>query len=1065
MAKPKRAIDSKFTNKNITFNYQVNTNDEAVPGFVNIAKSIKVRAGYAQSDIFPITVGPVKREMLIFNKQLTSPGQTNVTTDITLVGSDVYPIGTVTGNSYGTRQWFHLQLFSDPTDGYCKPAMVYTPMYSFALGRLEFNMALTANGTPILMHWDIYDYNPSSQQLGNKIGTTSTFTWNDIPSQPYQTCAFTSKNNTTYMEPVRFNEGNNYMLKLIFETPINISNLPITTHMDIEAGIVDPNNCAVRITEVPTQPTVYTPVFQEVLGPNGYPAHDPITNDVLVAPVAFAGFIKVNEIIQITQNLNLTDIYALGGANAQVIVTRTVNPLSNSFGWGTVSTPTSTVNTTGSDSSYPVISMTDLICPALTPTGTPTPYVKVTQVNADGTRNDGFTVNSLGDKYPAAYYGSHIENSMHDFGCMLGGHLTGRATKTNDFYPMFKRAAGDTNFHRIEAMVYKTYVQGSWPSASSFGNNGFPFAGNPGDWDFIHIDSSTTPTVPAGANEGSSTDTLRSGVYEYAIEFIDKTGYAYQTSLDNCTIVRKQVGGYLSAYDQQYANELANQINPSSTTLSNLKANYSNLNGRFLANACLAIPVPSGPIANASAADFPIVNVYRRGIRYFQLAGVGSVSDNAMGAGDPPAAGRAVFDIIETPDSVFQFVTSLTPAQFSTGWPSYAPAGQPGGPIQGFWYYEDTLAQSVLAATTLDQKDYYVPRPMDFTIYKGHIIAAGDPTYPNYIFPSGQVKCDFNIIDQQQVTFPPGDTYFTAATTLNDWAFVFSKRGTWLIWNNLTESPYFEIRQISSRLGCVGSSKSIVRWGQNLLIPTIEGLQWFNGSTYTPADESLNNIWNHIQYGDQMTQTGGTPNLTVGHVPSFTVSSFYDPLTRGLFLTMPGTSLNVPKTMYQLNTTTMTWSLVTPSDVRFIYQLELNNNVGYVNNSDHVFKFDDTLLQDFPNDTGLNGVTIPTNIKSINMDFGETSLFKLFRIWGNGLVNVNFYFDREVVPTSQYTNIDLSSQDIIGVALDLGWSGNYFQFEIQALDANFELKAFELVYSNTGIKRFKNIAAEPTPTA
>lgn len=191
--------DQKFTNKNIVFSYQVNTNDEAVPGFVNIsdidpnkiAKSVVTRPGYTQSSLFPISIQ---------NSGL---------------GTLIYPVneapnGNPTLPGY-IFNWEDLIDYTDINDGYCKPSMIFTSNVNAAIQNIsiEFQGKWTTAPTNT-MTLQIYDYDMSTNQIGNQIGISSVLNLKDGLDGTINTLAqkvFNVENNASYKEYVRIQIG------------------------------------------------------------------------------------------------------------------------------------------------------------------------------------------------------------------------------------------------------------------------------------------------------------------------------------------------------------------------------------------------------------------------------------------------------------------------------------------------------------------------------------------------------------------------------------------------------------------------------------------------------------------------------------------------------------------------------------------------------------------------------------------------------------------------------------------------------------------------------------------
>jgi hypothetical protein len=111
------------------------------------------------------------------------------------------------------------------------------------------------------------------------------------------------------------------------------------------------------------------------------------------------------------------------------------------------------------------------------------------------------------------------------------------------------------------------------------------------------------------------------------------------------------------------------------------------------------------------------------------------------------------------------------------------------------------------------------------------------------IFPSRNLQPDFYAGEAFQVAFTAGDTYFNACVTFGNAFYAFSNHGTWRIDFIGGQTPFI-LRQVSTKLGCISTSKGIVKIGNKLFIPTIEGLKIFDGENYESAEGTINNVWN-----------------------------------------------------------------------------------------------------------------------------------------------------------------------------------------------------------------------------
>lgn len=374
-------------------------------------------------------------------------------------------------------------------------------------------------------------------------------------------------------------------------------------------------------------------------------------------------------------------------------------------------------------------------------------------------------------------------------------------------------------------------------------------------------------------------------------------------------------------------------------------------------------------------------------------------------------------------------------------------------------YIHDDALQTPATSLMTDRSTYYIPAPMDFTLYKDKIIAAGDWQYPNYIFPSRDVACDFFAEDSFTVTFPDGDTHFTAVKVLNDECFVFSKFGTWGIRQVSTVAPFFSIRQVSSKYGSITTSKGIVQVGNVLYVITTDGVMQFDGNNFTPVDDKINRIFDAIDFNTKSITIGGTPTMQVDHIPSLMITGQYDITTKCIVWVFPSDSPSFGGKVYSLCLKTNEWSTISVNSnnqfayPRFVYYNARDNKIGL---SGSVESYDISLGEfiDYANNGTQYGIT--TVAESTDFDMGEKTRFDKFRLWGIGIITLEIYFDRETTPTCTFTNESLTEE---GLDFPLGWNGNYFRYKITTSDSeNFELKGMELVFTNTGLKKWNKVS-------
>lgn len=637
--------------------------------------------------------------------------------------------------------------------------------------------------------------------------------------------------------------------------------------------------------------------------------------------------------------------------------------------------------------------------------------------------NSGTLNTYSGYNCPAAFYGAKIERDVHTFGCFLGNQFGGRVVSTNPngsintglTYPMFKIAKDDTMIVPVTGMVGQ--ATGSVAVAVPQFIDDF-------------VDPNDSPDgMPPGEAFGDAADVtlgnlgILGGIYNYAFEWVDITGQNYQPDVSNDTIINVQVNPDL------YTSKRALSVPVTAM--------------RRLSVVQITIPFPAYPYIgqppNGKQSNYPILNVYRQTVR----------QTNTQSYIDPFSyTGVLITDEV---DGAYQLIGSV---DTSTNGPT----------VDGAMPYSITPnsvvitdEQRIPSGNTVLDIDYYIPQVGDFTLFKGKTIAIGDASYPNVIFPSRNYYTDFYVEDQYTVTFPIQDTFFTAIKVLGNFCFIFSPHATWRVAQVSTSAPIFQIYQVSDKLGCITGSRGITVVGDRMLVPTDEGLKWFDGSTWTTADDTLNNVWNQLDYTVHQLQTGGTPSLTVGASPAYDVQSEYDEYTKCVVYLMPAVS-GGNRTIYVFNTTSGGWSTYdNPIGVTGIFVDTQSNRIGFIT-ANSIYLLDKLAFKDSIGNGGSQDTVIPVILETTDFNFEELTTIKSLRLWGNGLCTVNTYMDRSDTPVSSFTNVDLDAQGTIGVELPQGWRGNYYRWKVTANSSDFVFKGHEIVYFNSGIKKFRQVA-------
>jgi hypothetical protein len=371
------------------------------------------------------------------------------------------------------------------------------------------------------------------------------------------------------------------------------------------------------------------------------------------------------------------------------------------------------------------------------------------------------------------------------------------------------------------------------------------------------------------------------------------------------------------------------------------------------------------------------------------------------------------------------------------------------------WKYTDTT--NTVSQNIFEEKDYYYPRPADMALYKDKLICAGDKEYTNYIFPARDYKDDFWFTDIYAVTFPEGDKYFTAVETLNDDCFAFSKHGIWRIRQTSATAPLFAIQQVSDKVGCITTSKGIVKAFGKMYFLSADGLVEFDGYAVNAIDVKVNNIFN-IDFNDTLTQTGGTPSLTVGHVHAFGVQAVYNPDKNSIIFMIPDVNSFDISGIYEFSLKSREWNTITLTGVKGLWSNDDKNRAGFYT-LNNIYEFSNDLTKDYYISDLFNGVYISMTAEMDDINFDERTQFKLLRLYGVGTCTVEVFLDREETATSTFTDINLNEDGTKSIELPLGWTGNYYRHKITASGVDdFELKGFELVYYNDGVKKFRSVA-------
>ena len=679
--------------------------------------------------------------------------------------------------------------------------------------------------------------------------------------------------------------------------------------------------------------------------------------------------------------------------------------------------------------------------------------------------------------YVAAFYGSKMVGFNHNWGLFYGSQLKNRVktvqytstinttpnTNTPNTKTVVEKVMDDAHY-----LMFKRYKQEPTDTSDVI----IPILGE------VIVDAPTINSFGYTQDwRNAKTHSFLSGVYEYAIEWIDNQGFSYNPGTydpssyttgaispyqsihgDNApggTGLDLQIGEDVVVYDttsmqaynqrgqntrfivdctfnnptilaQASTSDFRFYLNVSGASYHDNRIAYVNFGGYAIS---MTIPVPKFPTTHGWSC-----NIYRRTLSQVDITSIGN--DNAQQF--PRSQPGSTFVRVGSINTITAGVTTVS---FYDNFPT------PSGP-------------------TFDL-DYYIPRAADMEQYKGHLIAIGDPLYPNFIFPSRNPQPDFHLDDAFELAFPPGDTYFTAIATLGDDCFLFSNHGTILLKQTSQEPPYFINKVVSTNLGCICTSKGIVKVGQRLLIPTSEGLKWFDGSSFISAEVKLNNIWNQIDYSQQNWNFRGTD---YGYVPAFDIQAIYDPLSKQVFYLMPKVA-NEPQTIYVLNIqpgqNTMSyvgvgsseWSTTdNNSNTTSLYYDAFKGTIG-CSDGTSVFILDKAQTVDSLNNIGSFGIPIQTIIESLDVDFAEKTQIVSFRVWGNGLIDkLSLYSDRSLVADGVVPSILLDTYGAKGKEIPLNYAAKtYFRWKIESTDPKFVLKGWEVVYKNQGVKSFDDV--------
>ena len=626
--------------------------------------------------------------------------------------------------------------------------------------------------------------------------------------------------------------------------------------------------------------------------------------------------------------------------------------------------------------------------------------------------------------YPTCYYGHKIVQNVHQFLIGLGSNLPGK-NATAQSYQITKRAKGDTGFTFLTPNVFFN----TYPTAVAFQRG----AGGDFAW--------ATASGDAGTY-------IREGRYEYAIEYIDKTGYSYETEIPDGTI--RQVATPNAATTD------LNVAGAQNTAALNGLAPGAKLIkfGELVYGVNITVPPPAGPYPGNGWLNYPIVNIYRR------------VTQNVQ-----EIAGQ--YSVLYTPDSPFMLVSALNSTPPAAGYVNNIT--QPGwswNAASQVWTYADGVkfypatdphpgliagaTPMVTSTTELSRKDYYIPKAVDIDVFNGKLIAVGDPAYQNVIFPARDLISDFYVDDEMIVTFPPGDTYFTAVKVHGMFCYIFSKHGTWLLRQTSTVAPFFYLQQINSKLGCISTSKGIIQAGNILLVPTAEGLQMFDGASYRPIDQKINDIFHAIDYTEHPITTTGSPSITTTHIPAFTLEGIYDyKTTNAVWLMPPDNQGN--RAIYVYNMDHSCWFNFTIPDVKGIFFDAVDNKVKLIT-SQYIMSMEPILTQDCLTDGGYTQTPIGVTIETTDIDFQEKTTYKSLRVWGTGTISIDVYIDRAATTTIHLDNVVLDTYGAKGIQIGLGWIGNFYRFKITSSSGPVEIKGYEVLYANQGVKMFDQVS-------
>ena len=365
-----------------------------------------------------------------------------------------------------------------------------------------------------------------------------------------------------------------------------------------------------------------------------------------------------------------------------------------------------------------------------------------------------------------------------------------------------------------------------------------------------------------------------------------------------------------------------------------------------------------------------------------------------------------------------------------------------------------------------DPEETYIPQPAYIEGYNQRLMALGDPEYPRNLFFSKDYYVDFLADNNVELPFPTGDPMGVGMVELGDSLYCMSENSTVRVTETSTVLPYYRFEPVEGLqgIGCISPKTILKAFGKAYWLSK-EGVIEFNGTSYRIISTPINNIIKQIDlnYYDSNGNIVSDPMKQVSYYKPFKGDAVYDSNNTSIYLAIPvfasggaGYSIvqdiyTTPLTyIYKYNLKTESWSTLTLSNFRSFIKTQGNENfVSWVDIFGNLFSLTGYGKQD------LSG-NIASVIESIDIDFGEETMFNALNLTGEGTVDIDIYLRKETTARISLTNKTLNKE---GIAVPLNLMGRHFRYKITVKNnATFKMTQDPFIeYTQNGIKNRRSI--------